>query len=289
MERFCVITNKDKDENYDVARYIAEYLEKHGKECCVLENKMVIKGGVCHFTDTSRIPENTQCALVLGGDGTMIQAAIDLVHQNIPILGINMGTVGFLTEAERQNLDQALYQLMKDEYTIENRIMLKETLLEGSSPQEIQSCYALNDMVVSKRGNCRLITIKVYINGELADIYRADGLIVSTPTGSTGYNLSAGGPVMVPHTHATVITPICAHSLNKRSLVLSAEDVITLEIGQTKEAQDDLAVLVADGRNIGEYVTGDRLNICVPDYITQLVKISDISFYKRMREKLNGN
>lgn len=286
MEHFCVITNHDKDENYKMASYIAQYLEKCGKSCYILENHMALKGGICHFTDTAAIPENTQCALVLGGDGTMIQAAIDLVHRNIPILGINMGTVGFLTEIERNNLDTALERLIRGEYTVENRIMLKETP-QGNAGSH--SCYALNDLVVSKRGNCRLITIKVYINGELADIYRADGLIVSTPTGSTGYNLSAGGPVMVPHTHATVVTPICPHSLNKRSLVLSAEDEITLEIGQTKEAQEDMAVLVVDGRNAGEFVTGDKLDICVPDYITQLIKLSDISFYKRMRDKLNGN
>jgi NAD+ kinase len=123
----------------------------------------------------------------------------------------------------------------------------------------------------------------------MADIYRADGLIVSTPTGSTGYNLSAGGPVMVPHTHATVITPICAHSLNKRSLVVSAGDRITLELGQTKEVQKDTALLVVDGRNVRHLETGDRLDICVPKDCTQLIKLSGISFYKKMRDKLNNN
>ncbi len=285
MEHFCVITNVDKAENYQVAQEIARYLQERGKSCYLLDNKQTYENGICHFTDAETIPEEVECALVLGGDGTMIQAAIDLVHCNIPILGINMGTMGFLTETERQNLEGALDKLVKNEYSIENRIMLKE--LDEKNPK--RGCYALNDIVVSKRGSCRLITVKVFINGELADIYRADGLIVSTPTGSTGYNLSAGGPVMVPHTNATVITPICAHSLNKRSLVLSAEDKITLEIGQTKDFQDDLAVLVVDGRNVGEFVTGDRLEICVPDYITQIVKLSGITFYKKMRDKLNGN
>ena len=149
--------------------------------------------------------------------------------------------------------------------------------------------YALNDVVVSKRGDCRLITIKVYINEELADIYRADGLIISTPTGSTGYNLSAGGPVMVPDTEATVITPICAHSLNKRSLVVSARDKITLELGQTKEFQEDTAVLVVDGRTVRGLATGERLDICVPEDQTRIVKLSGVSFYKKMRDKLNGN
>lgn len=285
MEHFCVITNVDKVENYQVAQEIAGYLKAMGKSCYLLDNQQNFEKGICHFTNADEIPEEVECALVLGGDGTMIQAAIDLVHRNIPILGINMGTVGFLTETERHNLDGVLEKLVKEQYSIENRIMLKET--DQKNPE--RSCYALNDIVVSKRGSCRLITIKVCINGELADIYRADGLIVSTPTGSTGYNLSAGGPVMAPHTHATVITPICAHSLNKRSLVLSAEDKITLEIGQTKEAQEDLAVLAVDGRNVGEFVTGDRLEICVPDYITKIVKLSGITFYEKMRDKLNGN
>lgn len=290
MERFCVITNQDKDENFVMARYIADYLEKHRCSCCILDNQKEMEHGVRHFTRAAEIPPETQCALVLGGDGTMIQAAIDLVHLNIPILGINMGTVGFLTEVERQNLNHALERLLSDDYTIESRIMLKETTRCATSDSDTPvSCYALNDVVISKRGSCRLITIEVFINEELADIYRADGLIVSTPTGSTGYNLSAGGPVMVPHTHATVITPICAHSLNKRSLVVSAKDKITLRIGRTKEAQEDTAVLVVDGRNVGEFVTGDQLDVCVPEDMTHLIKLSDISFYKRMREKLNGN
>lgn len=289
MNRFCVITNQDKDENYQEAQYISRYLGSRGGSCCILDNQKSMQAGVRHFTRVDEIPQDTQCALVLGGDGTMIQAAIDLVHRNLPILGINLGTVGFLTEVERQNLDRALDMLLQDEYTIENRIMLRETDPSAEGGTETGFCYALNDVVVSKRGSCRLITIKVYINDELADIYRADGLIVSTPTGSTGYNLSAGGPVMVPHTQATVITPICAHSLNKRSLVVSADDRITLELGRTKDIQEDTAVLVVDGRTVRELVTGDRLDICVPEALTQLIKLSGISFYKRMRDKLNGN
>ena len=142
--------------------------------------------------------------------------------------------------------------------------------------------------MVSKRGSGRLITVKVYLENELADVYRADGLIISTPTGSTGYNLSAGGPVMVPNLKAMVVTPICAHSLNKRSLVVDAAENITLEIGQTKDVGADLAMVTADGRTIGELSTGDRLVLEVPHATTKLIKLSDIGFYERMREKLNG-
>ncbi len=288
MKRFCVITNRDKEDSNHKALYIQEYIEQKGGKCHIQENRRVISEGILHYTDADKIPEETECVLVLGGDGTMIQAAIDLVHSRLPILGINMGTMGFLTEVEQQNLERALDMMLADQYMIENRIMLRE-----SSPQaekgKGKASYALNDVVVSKRGDCRLITIKVYINEELADIYRADGLIISTPTGSTGYNLSAGGPVMVPDTEATVITPICAHSLNKRSLVVSARDKITLELGQTKEFQEDTAVLAVDGRTVRGLATGERLDICVPEDQTRIVKLSGVSFYKKMRDKLNGN
>ena len=289
MKRFCVITNRDKEDSNRKAVYIQEYLEQKGGKCLILENRRVISEGVLHYTEADKIPEETECVLVLGGDGTMIQAAIDLVHSKLPILGINMGTVGLLTEVEPQNLEIALDLMLQDKYTIENRIMLRESSVTPTGTSSGKACYALNDVVLSKRGDCRLITIKVYINDELADIYRADGLIISTPTGSTGYNLSAGGPVMVPDTEATVITPICAHSLNKRSLVVSAMDRIVLELGQTKDFQEDEAVLVVDGRTVRGLSTGDRLEVLVPEDQTRIVKLSGVSFYKKMRDKLNGN
>ena len=289
MKRFCVITNRDKEDSNRKAVYIQEYLEQKGGKCLILENRRVISEGVLHYTEADKIPEETECVLVLGGDGTMIQAAIDLVHSKLPILGINMGTVGFLTEVEPQNLERALDLMLQDKYMIENRIMLRESSVTSTGTSSGKACYALNDVVLSKRGDCRLITIKVYINDELADIYRADGLIISTPTGSTGYNLSAGGPVMVPDTEATVITPICAHSLNKRSLVVSARDRIVLELGQTKDFQEDEAVLVVDGRTVRGLSTGDRLEVLVPEDQTRIVKLSGVSFYKKMRDKLNGN
>ena len=289
MKRFCVITNRDKEDSNRKAVYIQEYLEQKGGKCLILENRRVISEGVLHYTEADKIPEETECVLVLGGDGTMIQAAIDLVHSKLPILGINMGIVGFLTEVEPQNLERALDLMLQDKYTIENRIMLRESSVTPTGTSSGKACYALNDVVLSKRGDCRLITIKVYINDELADIYRADGLIISTPTGSTGYNLSAGGPVMVPDTEATVITPICAHSLDKRSLVVSAMDRIVLELGQTKDFQEDEAVLVVDGRTVRGLSTGDRLEVLVPEDQTRIVKLSGVSFYKKMRDKLNGN
>lgn len=288
MNRFCIITNSGKDANDKMARHIVSYLQQKGCQCFVLENKRWQAGGISHFTNVSQIPGDVECAIVLGGDGTMIQAAVDLVHRDLPILGVNTGTLGFLTTVEQNWIDDSLDRLLHGEYLVESRIMLKEgEMFLGEDSRS--SCYALNDMVVSKRGNCRLITLKVYVNDELADIYRADGLIIATPTGSTGYNLSAGGPVMAPNVHAMVVTPICAHSLNKRSLVLDGRDKISLEVGQTKETCEDLAMLIADGRVVGELHTGDRLVIQVPHGETKVVKLPGVGFYEQMREKLNGD
>ena len=288
MNHFCIITNSDKGGNDKMAGHIVSYLEKNGCTCMVLENRQWQVGEIRHFTDVSQIPKEVECAIVLGGDGTMIQAAIDLVHCDLPILGVNTGTLGFLTTVEQNRIDTSLERLLRGEYIIESRIMLKEgEMFPGEDSRS--SCYALNDMVISKRGSCRLITIKVFVNDELVDIYRADGLIIATPTGSTGYNLSAGGPVMAPNIHAMVVTPICAHSLNKRSLVLDGKDRISLEIGQTKDFCEDLAVFIADGRVVGELHTGDRLAIQVPHGNTRIVKLSGVGFYERMREKLNGD
>lgn len=285
MHRFCIITNSDKNDNGRKVEHISTFLEERNCTCQVLNNHVWDCKGIRHFTDVAEIDEGTECAIVLGGDGTMIQAAIDLVHRDLPILGINTGNLGFLTEVEENRMDEALERLIAGDYSVESRIMLKEQKM-FLRERSVSSCYALNDMVISKRGDCRLITIKVLVNNVLVDVYRADGLIISTPTGSTGYNLSAGGPVVAPNTHAMVVTPICPHSLNKRSLVLDASDIIDLQIGQTKEVGIDKAVFTVDGRNVGEIATGDELEIQVPGADTKLIKLADISFYERMRGKL---
>jgi len=146
--------------------------------------------------------------------------------------------------------------------------------------------YSLNDIVIYKHGRMRLITISIYVNGKLMDTYCADGVIISTPTGSTGYNLSSGGPVMDPHTKATVVTPICPHSLNKRSTVLASSDIITVELKKTKENCDDSAAVSSDGRELKCLATGDKFTVCVPENTTKLIKLNDEGFYERMRKKL---
>ena len=155
MTFFCIITNSDKKDNYEKASEIKKYLENKACVCTILENKLTQSAGIRHFTDIRHIDDKTECAIVLGGDGTMIQAAIDLVHTELPIIGVNTGNLGFLTEVEYKDVFDALDKLIEGDYTIESRMMLKE-ISYFKQPDSRSSCYALNDIVVSKRGSGRL-------------------------------------------------------------------------------------------------------------------------------------
>lgn len=282
MDKFCIIPNNTKDKDYQVSKYIKKYIEKRGKKCVITTNLKSQRNS--QATDVLEIPKGTECAIILGGDGTIIQAANDLLFEELPILGVNLGTLGFLAGIERQNIDQALDQLMGGEYKIEKRMMLQgEVICQGN---EFFCGYALNDFVISKGGFCHLITIKVYVNQYLIDTYVADGVIVSTPTGSTGYNLSAGGPVMAPELEAIIITPICPHSLNNRSLVISSEDEVVLEVGNTKDMHKDESVIVLDGRILNHMYTGDKVTITKSKNSTRIVRLNGSCFFELFRNKL---
>ncbi len=286
MKSFCIIANSGKEAGAELARHISGFIRERGGRCAILENRHSAASGVSRFTDREKVPKDAECAIVLGGDGTVIQAAVDLVDMEMPIIGINTGSLGFLTEAEGADADYAVSRLMSGDFAIEDRMMLKEVSRFGGKNGE-NCAYALNDIVVCKRGGIRPIKIKMYFNGVLADVYRADGVIISTPTGSTGYSLSAGGPVLSPQLEAIVATPICPHSLNSRSLISSSSDRISLEIGGTEEDGADLAAAYADGRKMGELAAGETVQIEAAGAVTRLVRLSKAGFYERMRKKLN--
>ena len=282
MKKFCVVTNVEKDKGYETARQVKKLLEGMGRECLLVRDRF-LKTEEKDFIDYLDIPQDTDCIIILGGDGTLIQAAIDLYRLNIPFLGVNLGTLGFLTEIERENLEQDLKKLLEAESRIERRLLRSGTVFEEGRPEKRLS---LNDFVISKAGLCRLITLDVYVNEEWIDTYVADGLIVSSPTGSTGYNLSAGGPVLAPEVPAVIITPICPHSLNKRSLVVSSGDRIRVVVGRSKEALDDEAVVITDGTCWKRFISGDSIEISPAKEKVQLVRLKEMSLLGRLRQKL---
>ena len=191
MDRFYIITNSDKDSNLAITGKITEYLKAHGRSCEVQQAERKHEGDY-HYTDPSKIPDDTQCIIVLGGDGTLLQAARDVVHKEIPLLGINLGHLGFLAEVDQTSLYSSLDQLMADDYEVEERMMLEGRVYRGK--ELIGDDIALNDIVIGRDGHLRVVRFKNYVNDVYLNSYNADGIIISTPTGSTGYSLSAGGP-----------------------------------------------------------------------------------------------
>ena len=195
-----------------------------------------------------------------------------------------MGTLGFLTDIEKHQIYGALDLLRKDAYKIEERMLLEGSYRNEQGEQVTK--IALNDVVLNKGRFYHLVSVKIYINNELLDQYIADGVIVSSPTGSTGYNLSAGGPVMLPTMEGIIITPICPHSLNNRSLVVSAEDEIVLEFGPVRNEREDEAILVVDGMVQRTLHNGERICIRRAEEKTKLIKLGKTSFFEVFHEKL---
>lgn len=284
MKKFALLTNYSKDKRLVYTRMIKTYITENGGSYWIPRYiSEPDKDGDQRY-DFSDMPEDIECVLVLGGDGTLLQTARELLQRHIPLLGINLGTLGFLTSAEKSELPKCLDSVLDDSCSIDERMMLEGVAYHGS--EKIQMNIALNDVIIARAGFSRLVELKIYVNGELLSIYNADGIIVSTPTGSTGYSLSAGGPIIFPQTDVIVITPICPHSLQARSLVVSGEDRIMIEIGRRRKTQKEEAMVTFDGRSAQELETGDRIEIYKAQETTQLIRLKGRSFYQVLQNKI---
>lgn len=223
MKHFVVIANAYKDRNFALTNKIVAYIEqKGGTAKGLMSNVEAISDNEFELED---IPQDTQCILVLGGDGTLIRAATRVETLEIPLMGVNLGTLGYLCEVEEATVFDAIDSLMADKYMTEDRIMLT-----GHKRGSEISRVALNDIVIHRKGNLQILSLNVYVNGEFLNNYHADGIIVATPTGSTGYSMSAGGPIVDPKGDMILLTPNNAHNLTSKSIVLSGDDEIEIEI-----------------------------------------------------------
>ena len=287
MDKFTIIANSVKDRNFVVSHRIAEYLRNNRKECLMLQDTGEEQNGSYHYTDPDRIPDDTQCIIVLGGDGTLLQAARDVVDKEIPLFGINMGTLGYLAEIDQHSIYPALDRLMGDRYTIERRMMLSGTVYKND--RVAVSDVALNDIVIGREGPLRVVRFNNYVNDTFLNSYKADGIIISTPTGSTGYSLSAGGPIISPEASMILMTPLAPHTLNTRSIVFSPEDRITVEIGEGRDQSQEHGMASFDGDTSVSMVTGDRIVITRSKKDTRIIKINNISFLETLREKMSNS
>ncbi|MBQ8983986.1 MAG: NAD(+)/NADH kinase [Lachnospiraceae bacterium] len=273
MKKFLVVANTNKDENLKVAGKVREYLSGHGGTAYIVEN-------------AEHIPEqgDYECAIVLGGDGTMLRASRHLAGQSIPMIGMNLGTVGFMAEMEPSDMEKVLDRLMQDDYRIEERMNLSGTIYHQNSV--IMESTALNDICISRAGYPRIICLKIYVNGELLDIYEADGVVIATPTGSTAYSLSAGGPIVSPKANLILITPVAPHSLTSKCVVCSAEDEIEVEIVRKRKSRQEEALATFDGEEYTELEPSDKIRIRKSEHATKLIRIEERGFYEILRSKL---
>ena len=294
MKTFFIISNQLKRPCREVALELKKYLEEKGKVCYVqfeedrrLDGQVHMEGRqvVYKHTDPSRIPQDVECVLVLGGDGTLLQAARDLVGRSLPMLGINMGTLGYLAGIESETAREALDRLMEGAYLTEERMMLTGCARRGE--EVLLQDLALNDIVIARRGHLRVVDFNIYVDGSFLCSYRADGIILATATGSTGYSLSAGGPIVAPTARLMLLTAIAPHTLNSRTVVLPDDVEVAVEIAGDQHSDTDGAQVVFDGDTCVDLQRGDRIHIRRSESRTTLIKLQQTSFVQILRRKMN--
>lgn len=263
------------------------------KVCAYIEEKggsfhrLKVKSGSAelmeNFTDITDLPKDADCVMVLGGDGTIIQAARELAETGVPILGVNLGTVGFLAEVELVHIYKAIDAVMAGRYKLEKRFMLKGSVIKDA--KIVYEANALNDIVVARGNLVRAISTTVYIDGNQVSSLHGDGIIVTTPTGSTGYNLSAGGTIILPDAEVFGIHPICPHSLNSRGVITSSASKIDIDVEWNKRSEPDEAIVSFDGNKGIRLMPGDKVQIMKSELTVPFLRINDFNFFESYRKK----
>ena len=266
IKRIGLIGNSGKAACADIVRKAARLISRAGR-------KPVI------HPDTAALARDVDLLLVFGGDGTMLRAARDLAGSSTPLLGINIGGLGFLTAVPSDGLARALNHIWKGEFKYESRALIEAS---GRCHGRPVSEMALNDIVIGRGAVSRLIGLDVSVDGEFVTHYRCDGLIVSSPTGSTAYSLSAGGPVVFPTAEVFTLTPICPHALSNRSIILPLTSTIRVKATNPMPA----TMLSVDGQVVAELDAGDEVTIRRGRRAVRLMHLADSSFLETLRRKL---
>lgn len=277
----AIFGNTNKRETTQEVAHILWFMQRHEVRVLLskeLRDEMNLREEYAPFTEDT--VETVDFALSVGGDGTFLTTASQLVEKNIPILGINCGHLGFLADVKTDDVDDICRKLVENDYTIEQRAMLQVTSSDTS--RTLVHPFALNEVAIMKQELSSMIAVETTLNGELLHNYKADGLVISTPTGSTAYNLSVGGPLCVPQAKAILLSPIATHSLNVRPLVIPDDWKLDL----TVHSRSGRYLISVDGRpqTLREDV---RLHIEKAPYTIKLVQIGDHSFINSLKTKLN--
>ena len=317
---FLLFSNVNKDPDQSITDRLEKLIRSKGHETTrLLEGDEAPEKGI-----SAQLLDTLDCVIVLGGDGTMLRASHAIMDGPVPMIGLNLGTTGFLTEVECSAMEQMVDRLINKDYFVEERMQLTGVIRRntGSSGENTagsgrnagdtgentegsgryaegadlpaggkseEHFSALNDVVVIREGVLRLIALKIYVNDAFFDTYEADGVIISTPTGSTGYNLSAGGPIVSPKTRLLVMTPISPHSLSKKSVVFGEGDRIRITLEEKRKTQVNEAIVSFDGYKNYSISVEDEVEVYAAEAPLRLIRFEDRSFYEVLSRKLSQN
>ena len=286
--KIILSSNPYRDRGLKAAQEAKRILERENIEAVLClpftprkGERVEIPAGVKMSTLEKELPE-ADLLVCFGGDGTILHAARDATMHNVPILGVNLGSVGFMAELERTELS-LLSLLGSGSHRTEERMMLDIRVVRGG--KVISENLALNDAVISNGSMARVAELDVLADDELVTEVTGDGVIVATPTGSTAYSMSAGGPIVEPTSSCIIVTPVCAHQLSARAMVLSAERKVAVQLPKGSRKHLFLSV---DGGKALRLAGGDRVEICRSAHTTKLIRLSERSFYQIIRQKLGG-
>ena len=281
MKRIGIITNLDKDIDAQYAKLTANHIIAKGGQVFIPQSQNGQIFEHCSIINQEEVYEDLDAIICIGGDGTFLKVARKSYQKDIPILGINLGHLGFLTEIDKDEIESAIQNLFLGDFTIEKRMLLEGTVYEND--KVIHKNIALNDVVVSRVALSRILHLKMYLNGAFADSFPGDGIIIASPTGSTAYSLSAGGPIVEPDTEIMVITPICPHTLYSRSVITKGQTTVKLEIdsGYVNDA-----MLTFDGQIGFEISNNHSIEIKMADKYVKIIRLHKKGFFSILRSKI---
>lgn len=278
MKNIGIITKKSRTEPVEILRAllpmfaergVSIFPDRHAASCLGIDGY-----------DKDEIPDLSDLIIVLGGDGTMLGAARRAGRKGVPILGVNLGSLGFITEVNKAEITDMIDRIIRGDYRVEERIMLNVSVIRNGA--DVSENIVLNDAVVNKGALARIIDIETYVDGFYVTTYKSDGLIVSTPTGSTAYSLSAGGPILYPTLGCITLTPICPHTLTNRPIVLPDSVKVSLKLN----ADDEDVFLTLDGQTGFPLKKDDTINISKSPMVTRLITPAGRDYFMLLRTKL---
>ncbi len=276
----AIIPNPEKDLDLNVTKELCDYL--HGRAALLLEERFMGAVPFARYCPKETLFSSADFAIVLGGDGTLLHAAKDASRFRLPIMGINLGHLGFLAQAEQAGMLECVNHILEGHYTIEKRMMLNACVYRDG--ELIKTADVLNDVIVSRFSMLRMIQVQLYLDGKLIQSCTADGLILATPTGSTAYSLSAGGPIIDPEAEVVLATPVCPHNLLARSIVVPTSKNLTIEFAASYSPK---AIVRFDGADEITLQEGDYVAVQKSENSTQLIQANHTNFYDILYEKLS--